>query len=860
MFRFSIAAPVCWVTGVSLAAFGLGPAPFRLLLMLPFVWLGIRVFLDRRHALPVTVLTALLLVGNGHYHLAESRLVTAVEPPMGYSAAGKEGDSVSAQLAGILDSPVEVDGDRAVFYADVDRWAWEEGPVVAVEGGERVYVTVRLAEQQEQRVASGWQRGSRLLLTGTVKAPDAAGNFGGFDFRDYLHKNNVHWTVTVKGASNVEVQASAPGGLLDRLLRWNDQVRLGASGRLDSLFPGEEAGYMKGLLIGIREDLDPERFRDFSRLGLTHILAISGLHVGVFIWAVTALCRRIGLTRDQTSAMAFWTTPLYVVFTGSSPSVVRSGMTAMAGLYAARKGWLKDGLTLLGAAAWVMLLWNPLYIRDVGFQLSFLVTGGLLVGVPAIGRLIPIPNRMIHGSLTVSLTAQLVSFPLSIYYFNQQSLLSLFANLLLVPLISFIVTPLGYGVLLMSFIWPWGGRMAAWPVSWLNRFTFWCVEQADRFPAAQMIWPTPSSLWILLYYGLFIAGTAILARRSQLAAMERRRIYLAVQAPRQLRMYGRSAVLVWLLLAVLLVYGYSPYLLTERGIGTVSFLNVGQGDAALVRTPTGKHLLIDGGGTVSFRKAGEGWKERRDPYEVGRKTVVPLLKKRGVHRLDSIIISHEDTDHIGGLSAVIEEIPVGRILFNGTLKSSPSAEKLFRLALQRGIPLVPVFEGDVFELDAASKLTILAPDRPDQADQVQLAEEQNGLTVVALLNIYRWSFLFTGDMGMAEEQELLKQIQSPPQMPGSPVERFLASPHVDVLKVAHHGSKNSSSADWLELLQPTAAVISAGKNNIYGHPHPLVLERLGGTGAKILRTDRNGEIRFAAGNNSLRVQVKTMQP
>lgn len=840
MNRTAILTAALFTAGAGLGAAGYRPY-FWGWAVIGLIWIGAVVAGRRKTAFQLVWLSLALLAGNGCYTWADAWLASAVAPPS--ASWDPAADEAGAELSGRLDTPVEVDGDRVVFYMRTEEWSWSDGGTVRPDG-ERVYVTVRLREQAEQQVAAGWRRGDRLRLTGTVKTPEPARNFGGFDFREYLRKKDVHWMVTVKGASAVHI---SPPGRWDaaRLLRWNDGIREGAGSRLASLFPGDEAGYMKGLLIGLREDLDPERFRNFSRLGLTHILAISGLHVGVFLWAVTALCRRLGVTREAAARIGFWAIPLYVVFTGSSPSVVRSGLTAMAGLYASRKGLLKDGLSLLALALLGMLLWNPLFITDVGFQLSFLVTAGLLAGVPAITRLLPGMPPLWKNSLSVALTAQLVSFPVSVYYFNQFSLLSLPANLLLVPMISFVVTPLGYGALLLSFLWPWAAKGAALLISFLNRFTFYTIDLSEWLPSMHLSWPTPAFLWIAAYYILFawfVLQGGVLKQHREL---ERQRIYLVPDGPRFRRRSVCMTAAATVLWTGCLLYGYAPAFWTERGTGTISFLDVGQGDCALVRTTDGKYILIDGGGTTSFRKAGEEWKERREPFEVGRKTVVPLLKKRGVHKLDTLIISHADTDHIGGLQAVLEEMTVGRILFNGTLKSSTGAVKLFQTALNRGIPLIPVQQGDTFAMGSSAVWSVLSPLREEADARVRLLDEQNDESVVMLLTMLGKRFLFTGDIGAEQEKLLLEQL---------PVEG--EAPRLDVMKIAHHGSRYSSSGDWLWHWSPRLAVISAGKNNSYGHPSPLTLERLAETDTSVYRTDLQGEVEFSVRRNSLFVRTK----
>lgn len=807
----------------------------------------------------------LLMAGNTAYHQAVVSDATSIRLPSGMEV--REEEPYPVRVGGVITTPVEVDGDRAVFMLETDQWSWENGETLNL-SGERIAVTVRLLKREEQETAARWRRGDRVSLEGTARRPDPASNYGGFDYRSYLFKKKIHWTLTVKGADGVLHGSGKGAGWALRLLRWNDAWREGAAGIIQRLFPGEEAGYMKGLLIGSREELDPERYREFSGLGLTHILAISGLHVAVFAWAVAAFLRSLRATRETAGKWLMASIPLYVLFTGASPSVVRAGLTAMAALWAAGRGWSRDALSFLGAAATAMLVWNPSFVTDVGFQLSFLVTAGLIAGVPLVMKLLPAGPPVIRSSLAVALASQCVSFPLTVFYFNQFSLLSLAANLILVPVISFVVTPLGYGALLAGLIWSRAGTAIALPVSWINRGTFWCVDRLDGLSWGRLIWPTPPVWWVAVYYGL--AGGLLYCgwRYSQLQELEKNGVYLSVDGPGSLRRWRRALGAGGLLLLALLVWGYTPSRLAGGGTGTVSFLDVGQGDAAYIRTPGGKHILIDGGGTPLFRKPGEEWKNRRDPYEVGRRTVVPLLKKRGVHKLDYILVSHEDTDHIGGLTAVLEEIPVDAILFNGTLKRSPAAESMFKAALERGVRLVPVHEGTELVLDKRTTLTVLNPPLPEGMPGIGLVEDQNGSTVVGLLRMNGARFLFTGDIGNEEEARIMERLRNgsteaaglKPGL-GTEARAITTGNEADIMKVAHHGSKNSSSPEWLAYWSPALSVISAGRNNIYGHPHRSVLERLAEAGSKVLRTDLQGEVQIAVEPTGLlRVRTKLQPP
>jgi competence protein ComEC len=294
----------------------------------------------------------------------------------------------------------------------------------------------------------------------------------------------------------------------------------------------------------------------------------------------------------------------------------------------------------------------------------------------------------------------------------------------------------------------------------------------------------------------------------------------------------------------LLYYGYTPDRWDPNG--WVEFIDVGQGDAALIRTPKGKHLLVDGGGTLTFRKPGEEWKERHDPFEVGRKTVVPLLKQRGVHQLDAVILSHEDQDHSGGLQAVVEEIPIKQFLFNGTLKPDTKVKTLFQTLLDQNIPIIGVHDNQEFKADAETALRFLYPfaDHKEASD-IRIAKQQNNYSLVFLLTMKGHTWLFTGDMEKDAEADILQSRNKPDY-----------HPPVDVLKVAHHGSKTSTTEAWLDFWKPKVAVISVGARNVYGHPSPQVVSRLEEHKTELYRTDIQGAVRMEIGKDGISIRSK----
>ncbi|WP_339166612.1 ComEC/Rec2 family competence protein [Paenibacillus sp. FSL R5-0341] len=908
-------------------------------------------FIDVRGWSILFLLTA-FIGGAAHWEWNDARNHSRLPETTHISA--RELDGLAAEIQGELVSNVRIDGDRADFKiqmssilplsdssADTDLTA---SSVFKID--EQLMVQVRLVEEEEQQVAAGWKRGDSITLNGSFALPGEARNFGGFDYRSYLRTLHIHWLFKVKGASSVT--AAPPEGLgLFNVLRWTDWTRHTLGSAVEQLFPEPHAGYMKGLIIGIANDIDPGTYGHFSQLGLTHILAISGTHVAVYVASLLLILSWLRLTRETALTIVLILVPAYVLLSGGSPSVIRAGIMSMIGLYMARRGLARDGLQMISAAALLMMWWDPYFLLSVSFQLSFLVTAGLMIYMPLINRLFSNWPKSLAATASVTVTAQLISFPVTILYFNQFSLLSFVANFLLVSLISAIVLPLGTVAMLLSFIWVPLAKPLAWIAIQLNQLTFVSVEWMNSLPGFVLIWATPSLLWIAAYYAVLYAllyllyrgngeqretasieeETAPLVRRQPPVSMGnvgirssmstvaqdqgKNRVgeketslttlgasiawpeYTSAFTARGAGYYAHermSKAQQWLcgLLALSFIAGLWWAYQTPKpaGAGIVQFLDIGQGDSTLITTPEGKHILVDGGGTVSFGNNEQSWKTRRDPYEVGAKVVVPLLKKRGIHQLDAVIVTHADQDHAGGLQAVLEQIPVKRFMFNGTTSGKENFDKLLDTAMERKIPLYAIQQGMSYKADKETSLHFIAPDLAhvdvNVSGSLPVSEHQNHDSVVFLLDMAGTSMLFTGDMDAAAEQDLLYMIQDGSlaaqfEQKGvdigvteGVVQRVLTRPlqdnsndlsasssiSIDVLKVAHHGSKTSSTEAWLQYWNAKTAVISAGVNNTYGHPNPGVMERLEATGSDIYRTDQMGEVQMRVKDGKIDVRYK----
>lgn len=769
------------------------------------------------------------------------------------------------EVDGMILSPVQVDGDSVQFQirAASIHVNTETTPRAV---NESIQVQLKLLTEEEQRQAYTWRRGEHMQVKGVLERPSGPSNEGGFNYRSYLQStNHIFWLLRVKGAEQVSVSPGSPYTIA-AILGHMDALRDWLGAKMEELYPEDQAGYMKGLVLGSSDDMNPEVFRQFSALGLTHILAISGLHVAVFLYVVHALLRLVRVPRERALLIMAALTPFYVLLSGASPSVVRAGLMAVIGLLAAYANRLKDGLHLLSASAILMLLWNPSYIHNVGFQLSYLVTAGLIVGVAPVRALLPRwrKGKALLDLVVVTLVAQFVSFPISIYYFNQWNPLSIPANFVFVPFISFIVMPLGAASLALGPIWALVGRWLAAAGQTMNGLTFMLVQYTAELRGWQTVWAQPPIWWIVLWYAAM--GMGIHAARQwsnyRRINVERESTSSAADAitiplnsggeHARAAMNGRRPFIgmaaAVMMIAVLLGYAWMPDAFDRTA--QFSTLDIGQGDSLLIRTGSGKHVLVDGGGTVAFGKKKESWQERQDPFEVGRKVLVPLLKQRGVHAIDLLVITHLDSDHIGGLQAVLDSIPVRRIWWNGTVKHSTDAVKLMETALKLHIPMFEAAAGMKWQPDESASLDVLWPETSVSAAALQEVEDQNESSVAFLLTLYGRTFLLTGDIGKASERTMLDHFKDSNACTrnDSITDEILSTKNkycLDVLKVAHHGSKGSTSPDWLSYWKPVYAVISVGKDNLYRHPNAETLERLMQAGVTVWRTDRDGETDFA---------------
>ncbi|WP_211745525.1 ComEC/Rec2 family competence protein [Paenibacillus sp. Marseille-Q4541] len=927
---------ICWIVGSSVAYLYNGWSLAVVLIGVCLLF-GVFFYIQGVQGAMLLIMLMAVLVSSGYMEWTDLRNVSKLPTSLGVTSVELAG--MSAQVEGTITSKVEIDGDRAQFVLLLTgvrslATGQEELTDDFIEVKEKVQVQIKLTEEVQQEIAGEWERGDKIQLTGTVEIPGTARNFGSFDYGEYLHRLEIHWLLKAKGTEGVTHEPLDTWASPYVVLRLSDAAREELGNQMEHMFQEPHAGYMKGLVIGIGDEIDPDTYGDFSKLGLTHILAISGMHVAIYVSALLFMLSAFRLSKETALTLTFLLVPFYVLVSGSSPSVVRAGMMSMMGLYMTRQGLMKDGINILCLAALLMLIVDPYMLVNVSFQLSFLVTVGLMMFVPLLQPHFDSWPQWLSGTAVITIAAQLLSFPMTVFYFNQFSLLSFGANFLLVGFISFFILPLGTLALLLVYLWEPATKPIVWITEWLNQLTFDFVKWLNTFDSFVLIWSKPHFLLVIVYYILLYYIFSLLKewkisrqtlapeirdtiplrpvqvldtsseRMKNLASFGivhephlmnkeenpswlsgRSRLNQAFQAlqissawpelesvftPQGAGYFARVpftffkkmmlSVLCLVLLTGLYISYQGPY---RNGEGIVAFLDVGQGDSILITTPTGKHILVDGGGTIQFGQQ-DSWKQRRDPYEVGKSLLVPLLKKRGIHRLDAVILSHADQDHGGGLQAVFENIPVSKFIFNGTVTEKSFFQKLLLTALDKKVAMYEVHDGMEYQPDSGTLLSFFAPDmnlfrnatdiEKETIMPLPVLEEQNHDSVVFLLEMEEVSFLFTGDIDSAAELDILDRMRK--SADGNIRNSSSAGSiyPIDVLKVAHHGSKSSTTEEWLNYWQPHLSVISAGVNNTYGHPHSSVTERIQNRGSEIYRTDTMGEIQIRVRHGEMQMK------
>ena len=689
-------------------------------------------------------------------------------------------------------------------------------------------------------------------IKGKMEAIEGPGNPGEFDFRRYYRSKGTACRMFGEQIKIIDGEYIPYQTFLMKF-------RAGCGKILDRVCPAQDSAVFKAVLLGDTSGMEPEVRSMYQRHGISHLLAVSGQHLAIIGGGIYLIMRRLGLGYSRAGILGAVMVISYGIMTGSSGSAIRAVIMIMCLWLAASRGRSYDTLSALGLAA-VILLWKaPYLLYASGFQLSF----GAVFAIGGLGGWLKSGFKTDKGwknTILMSLCVQIVITPVVLYHYYQHPLYGIFMNLLVIPLIAVLMYSGILGIVLGSF-WLKGGTAAVGAGHYVLCFYEWLCRQVEHLPGYCLVMGRPSWIQIILY-GAGMAGTLYWLRRLRFEEMGdgledegedgvkggvkggmkggvkdgvkggvKAGIKDTINDSNSGKGIGgicryhlsRFPIAVTACLYGLLFLTLLP--VPEKGLKVI-MLDVGQGDGIVMRTEAFT-ILVDGGSSSD--------------KNLGEKTLEPCLKSMGIDTIDFAVVSHGDSDHISGLLYLMEhseDIAVRNLILPMPGRGQEIYDELEQAAE-----------------DSGGKVFYMAPTDRIQAGGLNLtclyagggllpSDDRNAHSLVLCADYKGFHMLFTGDMGTEQEKGLLKLAEEE----GSLQQEHLS--HVQVLKMAHHGSDTSSGEGFLDFLDPDLALVSYGRGNSYGHPSPDVMERMkkrripvmetGYGGAVILRTDGKG--------------------
>jgi len=639
-------------------------------------------------------------------------------------------------------------------------------------------------------VVDSLHTGSKIALAGLLDDFPRPRNPGEFDYGRYLELNDIHGVVVLNEHSKLVLLGEEARLDLRLLFR---RARTSLLALLDHFHQPSEASFLRGILLADRSKIANDIRQAFVDTGTVHVLAVSGLHVGVVALVFYGFFGLLRLPRKWVAGATILGLLGYMTLVGSPPSVVRATIMAIVLFLGPLFERKVDVYQSLAVAASLLLLWDSNNLFNIGFQLSFAAVLSIVYLYPIFSRALHrIPERFEEVKIlepvlklfAVSLAAQLGTLPFTAYYFDRISLVSLLANLLVVPLVGLNVM-LGFATLGCSWISFWMAEQYAAVNEWLVRFLLGFVKAASNVPYAFLETNNFTITTSLAYYTALIGVVNVGQRKVVKTSMI-------------------------ILLAIGTVFFWKQWVFPKDATLRVTVLDVGQGDAILIELPSGANVLIDAGQSVPG-------------YDAGERIVVPFLKYSGVNNLDAVIMSHPHSDHIGGIPAVLKSVTVRQLVEPAVAGETELYREIHRLAQQYQIPVVRRMSGDTMNIDRNTRLYVLHPYSVHDS-----TGNLNNASLVVKLVYGQTALLLMGDAEAEVEAKLLR--------------RYAPMLEADLLKVGHHGSITSTTERFVTLVRAQLALISVGRKNTFHHPSPEVINRLERRGARVYRTDYHGAI------------------
>ena len=665
--------------------------------------------------------------------------------------------------------------------------------------------------------------GDIIKINGKFEKANSRRNYKGFDYEKYLRTNKIYGTIITSKVEKI--------GHKDTIFSIANNVANKIEEKISQNLSPTQASICKGLIIGRTDDIEEKIQENFRITNISHILAISGTHIVYIVSAINLVFNKL-IGKNKTKILIILILIFYMFIVGFTPSMVRAGIMGILYNLASLVSRKNNFATSISISLLLILINNPYSILNIGLQLSYLATVGIVLfnkmfihyfsnlkfikkniyikTKPKLRKLI----KIFQENLAIMLSAQIMLFPVLIYNFNILGIYFILANLLagiitgpmLILSIIFIITPINFITQIVSLILS-------------NLFSLLIlISDLSNLPKAKIYLPTPNLFFIILYYIVILLIRQIYklynSKKKVTNSEFRFRNLISIVKYKIKKLKIKIAII---FMAIIIILNIIPKDLR------IHFIEVGQGDSTFIETPHNKTILIDGGGSLS------------ESFDVGEKTLLPYILDRGYTKIDYIFITHFDQDHVGGILTLLEEINVGKVFIGEQFEECENYHKFINIIKQKKLEIAKIKKGDKIIIDNII-FNILFPDIENPIKENIL----NNNSIVMQMKYKSITTLFTGDIEEIAEEQIIKE-----------------NIEADILKIAHHGSKTSSTQKFLEKVKPKIALIGVGENNKFGHPNIEVIKRLENLNTKIFRTAQNGEITIKI-NHLGKIKIKTM--
>ena len=614
--------------------------------------------------------------------------------------------------------------------------------------------------------------GDSLYIEGEFKQPEEARNYKGYNYKQYLKTKKIIGTVELEKA---KILKSSNGSFIHNIQKYIKDT-------INGTLTDEEGNLLLAILLGDKDKLSEDIQESFKTSNLSHMLAVSGAHVSYIILGLTYVLQNSIIGKKNGKIVCIFFLLVFMAITNFTPSVTRACIMAVLTLFSGIIYRKSDVYTNISVAALITLIFNPYSLLDLGFQLSYGGTIGIIIFIKRIqekksnSKVINYIKQM----ALVSIYANIIIIPIMMYHFNTVSFTFIISNIMASPILGIIVIT-GFLFIIASITVKPLTRLIAIFIKPILSILIKISQICSKLPFSNILVVTPYMFNVISYYAI---------------------ILYCIKSKK-----NNKCKIIICLLIVLILINFIIYIFPQKL--RIFFIDVGQGDSTLIITPDKKTVLIDGGGSDSF--------------DVGEKVLLPYLLDRRILKVDYVLISHFDTDHCGGIFTIMEKVKVKNIIISEQAEHSENYERFKKLMIHKKIRLIEVKKGDKIKIGRYSEFKILFP-----TSRLLSENPLNNNSIVAQFNYNNFKMLFTGDIEKLAEQQILKTEK--------------AEIRADILKVAHHGSKTSSIPEFIKAVRPKIALIGVGKNNTFGHPNQQTIKNLENIKCRIYRTDLQGEI------------------